>query len=59
MPSWDDIQQLVRIVAYMASGWLVSIGQLDVANGETLGGALLALASVVWWWFWNRKAVKA
>lgn len=59
MPSWDDIQQIVRIVAYMISGWLVSLGHLDIANGETLGGAILAVASVAWWWFWNRRGKPA
>ena len=53
--TWDDIQQIIRIVAYAISGFLVSAGQLDPAHGETLGGALLGLASVGWWWFWNRK----
>ena len=53
--SWDNIQQLVRILAYGAAGWLVNAGHLDPSNGETLGGALLGLASVAWWWFWNRK----
>lgn len=55
---WNDIQQIARIIAYAASGFLVNAGQLDPANGETLGGAILAILSVAWWWFWNRKAVK-
>lgn len=57
--NWNDIQQIVRIVMYGAAGWLGAAGGLDPANVETLGGALVALVSVGWWWFWNRKAVKA
>ena len=51
---WEDIQQFVRILCFMASGALVNAGQLDAANGETLGGALLGVASVAWWFIWNR-----
>lgn len=53
--TWDNVQQFARILAYGASGYLVNAGQLDPANGETLGGAILALLSVGWWFFWNRK----
>lgn len=56
--NWNDIQQIVRIVLYGAAGWLVNAGQLDAANAETLAGGALAIVSVAWWWFWNRKAVK-
>ena len=52
---WDDIQQVVRILAFMVAGFLGERGGLDPANIETLGGAFLALASVAWWFFWNRK----
>lgn len=55
MISWDDTQQLFRIGAYALAGWLGARGNLDPANIETLGGALLGLASVAWWWFWNRR----
>jgi hypothetical protein len=53
--TWDNVQQIARILAYGVSGYLVNAGQLDPANGETLGGALLGLLSVAWWFFWNRK----
>lgn len=56
--NWNDIQQVVRILAYAAAGWLGAKGGLDPANVETLGGALLGLVSVAWWFFWNRKAAK-
>jgi hypothetical protein len=56
--NWNDIQQIVRIVAFAVAGWLGNAGGLDPANTETLAGAFIALASVGWWWFWNRKAVK-
>lgn len=56
---WEDIQQVVRILAFMVAGFLGERGGLDPANVETLGGALLAIASVVWWWFWNRNKTAA
>jgi hypothetical protein len=53
--TWDNVQQIARILAYGVSGYLVNAGQLEPANFETLGGALLGLLSVAWWFFWNRK----
>jgi hypothetical protein len=56
--NWNDVQQIARIVAYAAAGWLGAKGGLDPANVETLGGAILGIVSVAWWFFWNRKVVK-
>lgn len=53
--NWNDIQQIVRIAAYGVAGWLANAGGLDPSNTETLAGGIIALASVGWWWFWNRK----
>ena len=57
--NWDSVQQLIRIVLQFLSGFLVGKGILDAANAEVLTGALLSLASVAWWYFWNRKAKPA
>ena len=51
---WEDIQQFARIICFMVAGWLGNAGGLDPSNVETVGGALLALASVAWWFVWNR-----
>jgi hypothetical protein len=56
--SWENVQQIVRIVLYWASGHLVTSGQLDPTNAETLVGGILAIISVIWWWVWNRQQKK-
>lgn len=56
--TWDSIQQFVRICLGWVAAYLVAHGKLDIANAETLTGALLGVAQVGWWFFWNniRKA---
>lgn len=55
---WNSIQQLVRILAQLGAGALVSNGVIteDLATGGI--GAVVSLASIVWWIFWekDRKA---
>lgn len=53
--TWDSIQQAVRIVLYALSGSLVTKGYLTEEVLNTLIGAVLALGSVGWWFFWERK----
>lgn len=54
--NWDTVQQLVRIVLQFLAGILVTKGIIDEANAVTLVGALVSLASVIWWAVWNKKA---
>lgn len=54
--TWDSVQQIIRIVLQFLSGLLVGKGILDATNAEIFSGALLSLASVAWWFVWNRKA---
>jgi hypothetical protein len=51
--TWDTVQQFVRICLGWLAAFLVARGKLDPANAETLTGALLGVAQVGWWYFWN------
>lgn len=51
---WEDIQQLVRKVADFAAGALVTAGGFEVAQGETISGIIMGVASLVWWFVWNK-----
>ncbi len=42
---------LIRHLLQVGAGYLVAQGQLDVANAETLTGAVLGLVTVAWWYF--------
>jgi hypothetical protein len=53
---WDSIQQIVRIVMYMVSGYLVKMGWPEDMTVALTGGAI-GLATVGWWFFWERKRV--
>lgn len=53
--TWDRIQQLIRIVAYMAGSGLFGS---EVASGDLFTAAIGGIVSVgafAWWWFWERK----
>lgn len=54
--TWDSIQQLIRILMQIFSGWLIGQGYLTEEMTVTLTGGVLSLANVVWWLLWNRKA---
>lgn len=56
---WDSLQQLIRILLYLGAGALVSRGWIDEETGAALVGAGLALATAIWTYAWNRKAVTA
>lgn len=52
---WDTLQQLIRIIMQIISGYLIARGVLDEANAVALSGAVLSLANIAWWAYWNRK----
>lgn len=54
---WDSSQQVIRILLYIGSGWLVGAGIVDQATGTALAGAVLALLNALWTFYWNRKVV--
>lgn len=53
--TWDSVQQFVRIVIGWAAAYLVTNGVLDASNATILTGALLGIAQVGWWFFWNKS----
>ena len=57
--TWDNIQQLIRIVMQVVAGMLISRGVITEEIGATLTGGVISLGNVVWWVFWNRKASAA
>ena len=54
--SWDSLQQGLRHLFQIVAGLLVGSGLMTSEMADTASGALLSLASVVWWLFWARKA---
>lgn len=54
---WDGLQQLIRIVLYVASGWLLQKGFITDAQTELFIGGGLAVATGLWTVFWNRQQV--
>lgn len=53
--TWDTIQQFVRIIMQVLAGMLVSRGYITADMGVTLTGAIISLAGIGWWVFWDRK----
>jgi len=54
---WDTVQQLVRIVMQFLGGYLVSKGILTEEVAAQLSGAILSIAAVAWWLFWDKSKV--
>lgn len=51
-----SIDAVIRAVLQLASGWLVTSGQLDPTQATTLGGAVLALLTIAWS-LWHKQTV--
>ena len=56
--NWDTAQQFIRLSLQFAGGALVARGVLTEEMAAQATGAILALASVAWWMFWNKKRVE-
>jgi hypothetical protein len=56
--NWDTVQQFIRIVLQLAAGFMVQRGLLTEEMAVTATGAILSLAGVAWWAFWNKKRVE-
>lgn len=57
--TWDQVQQLVRIILYAIGGYFLGDG---VVQGEAFQGAVggvLSVGSFIWWWVWERDRPKA
>lgn len=53
--NWDTLQQFIRIVMQVVAGFLMSKGYLNEEMAATLTGAVVSMAAVAWWFFWDRK----
>jgi len=53
--NWDTVQQFIRIIMQVLAGMLVSRGYITAEMGVTLSGAVLSLAGIAWWVFWDKK----
>jgi hypothetical protein len=51
---WEDIQQFVRKGADWAAGALVVAGGFDPSQAPTISGIIVGIASLAWWWAWNK-----
>lgn len=52
--NWDSIQQIVRIVMYAVSGWLMKMGWPEDMT-IALTGVATGAAAIAWWFFWQRN----
>jgi hypothetical protein len=52
--NWDTIQQLVRILMQLVAGFLVQRGLITEDMVTGLVGAVVSLAGIGWWMFWDR-----
>jgi hypothetical protein len=55
MMTWESVQQFVRILAGYLAAYLVTRGTLDAETSTVLVGAIVGLAQVGWWVYWNSK----
>lgn len=53
--TWDSIQQVVRIVAYAAGGYLLGDGVAQSAQFQAAVGGVLSVGAFVWWFMWERN----
>lgn len=56
--TWDQAQQVIRILLYSGGAALFGSGIQDDAMFQQAVGALLSLGGVAWWFFWERNQAK-
>jgi poly(3-hydroxybutyrate) depolymerase len=59
MPSWDQVQQNIRILCYGIAGGGVVKGWYDEQTAVMIGSTLFGVAAWAWWKFWDSKRVEA
>ena len=55
--NWNTIQQLVRILAQLGAGALVTNGIVTEDLATSGVGAIMSIAAIVWWIFWEKDRV--
>jgi len=56
MLKWDEIQQVLRIGLYTAAGFTLGQGVTEEELFQQAVAGVLAIATFVWWLFWERQA---
>lgn len=54
MPTWDTVQQNIRILLYAVAGSLVMKGYMAETLIEPLVGLGMFAVTWLWWKIWNR-----
>ena len=57
--TWDSVQQLIRIMAQFAAGFLVNWGLITSDMSTALVGAIVSVGGILWWVFWDRNRAGA
>ena len=55
MLSWDQIQQVVRIVLYSGGGYLFGESVADGQMFQSAVGGLMSVGAFAWWLIWDRQ----
>lgn len=55
----DTAQQLIRILAYAAGGYLLGEGVTETDTFQAAVGGVISVSAFVWWYFWDRKRPKS
>lgn len=55
MLSWDQIQQVVRIVLYSGGGYLFGESVADGQLFQSAVGGLMSVGAFAWWLIWDRQ----
>ncbi len=53
--SWDQLQQVLRIILYAIGGWAFSDAVVQGADFQNAVSGLLAVGAFIWWWVWDSK----
>lgn len=53
--SWDQLQQVIRILLYALGGWALGDAVTSGADFQNAVSGVLAVGSFAWWFFWDRK----
>ena len=52
--TWDQIQQLLRIVLYSLGAYLLGDATASGEAFQGLIGGVINVGAFVWWWYWQR-----
>lgn len=53
--TWDQIQQIVRIVLYAVGGYVFGDAVVEGDTFQQAVGGVLSVGAFAWWYIWDRK----